>query len=243
MHSHEIRSLAPPRIRRIRSPRSRRGLRGIADADERPGSGPVRGCNRTTGAPRRRLDDGDGRRLATCCTSQRIGDVSAYAYPDGKLQGRLAGCAPTGSAPPRAAMSSFRRAARCLRYAHGGTRPIAVLANAPGGAAQFWRWTRERQPRRLGRYARFACRRLRGRRRHPQFTLLRKARGVRLARVRRRRHALRRHGFGRAARPGEGGVTLQRVAWNGARPARLDAIRWEGENLERLPALPAPTAR
>lgn len=174
----------------------------------------------------------DGAQTRDLLYVAKDGDVSAYAYPDGKLQGRLAGVRADGLCASKSGDVFVPSGSEVLHYAHGGTRPIAVLANAPGGAAQFCAvdpasgslavsggtpasrvavyegaaGTPQIHPAKEGsQYASLAY--------DDAGTLYAAtASGELLALA-------------------KGASRFERVAWNGARPARLDAIRWDGKNL------------
>lgn len=60
------------------------------------------------------------------------GDVYAYSYPKGKLQGKLTGLMPTGLCVDKKGDVFVDNSREILEYAHGGTSPIATLDDSGG---------------------------------------------------------------------------------------------------------------
>ncbi|HLY03542.1 MAG TPA: hypothetical protein VKR56_13740 [Candidatus Cybelea sp.] len=67
--------------------------------------------------------------------SHKDGSVDVYSYPDGKFERRLSEGA-YGLCADESGDVFIPEGNEILEYAHGGTRPIAVLRNAPGGFIQ-----------------------------------------------------------------------------------------------------------
>ncbi len=66
---------------------------------------------------------------------QKDGSVDVYSYPEGKFERRLSGGA-NGLCADESGDVFIPQGNEILEYAHGGTRPIAVLRNGPGGFIQ-----------------------------------------------------------------------------------------------------------
>jgi PQQ enzyme repeat len=65
------------------------------------------------------------------------GSIYVYSYPDGKRQGRLLDVRANALCAGRNGDVFAVAGNEILQYAHGGTRPVAVLHNPVGGTAQF----------------------------------------------------------------------------------------------------------
>lgn len=69
--------------------------------------------------------------------SHQDGSVAAYSYPNGALEGQLKDVRAAGLCSDQDGDVLFPTGNEILEYAHGGTRPIAVLHGSLGGAVQF----------------------------------------------------------------------------------------------------------
>ncbi len=70
-------------------------------------------------------------------SNHKDGSVYAYSYPQNKLQGWLLNAQATGLCSDGNGDVFIPEGNEILEYAHGGTRPIAVLRNSVGGVSQF----------------------------------------------------------------------------------------------------------
>ncbi|MGB8910560.1 MAG: hypothetical protein WCC84_17585 [Candidatus Cybelea sp.] len=68
---------------------------------------------------------------------RKDGSVSVYSYPGGKLQGRLLDVDASGLCSDKNGDVFIPERNEILEYAHGGTRPIAVLRDSFGADTQF----------------------------------------------------------------------------------------------------------
>ena len=64
------------------------------------------------------------------------GSVDLYSYPEGKFERRLSDGAANGLCADESGDVFIPEGNEVLGYAYGGTRPIAVLRNGPGGFVQ-----------------------------------------------------------------------------------------------------------
>ncbi|MGB6518626.1 MAG: hypothetical protein WBE79_09015 [Candidatus Cybelea sp.] len=89
--------------------------------------------------------DGQASSMATDAQTQDLlyvshrkdGSVYVYSYPAGKLQGRLLGVHAGGLCSDKNGDVFIPERTAILEYAHGGTRPIAVLHDSIGAESQF----------------------------------------------------------------------------------------------------------
>lgn len=65
------------------------------------------------------------------------GSLYVYSYPGGELKGRLLGVRADGLCADKNGHVFVLEENEIHKYAHGGTRPIAVLRNSLGGVSQF----------------------------------------------------------------------------------------------------------
>jgi hypothetical protein len=68
---------------------------------------------------------------------RKDGSVSVYSYPDGKSEGRLLDVRATGLCSSNGGNVFIPERNEILEYAHGSTRPLAVLRNVLGSDVQF----------------------------------------------------------------------------------------------------------
>jgi len=70
-------------------------------------------------------------------SNSKDGSVDVYSYPQGKLKGRLLNVKASALCSDGNGDVYVPQGNEILKYAHGGTRPIAVLDNPLGGVTQF----------------------------------------------------------------------------------------------------------
>jgi hypothetical protein len=70
-------------------------------------------------------------------SNAKDGSVYLYSYPQGKLKGSLFNLQASGLCSDANGNVFVPKGNEILEYAHGGTRPLAVLRNPLGGASQF----------------------------------------------------------------------------------------------------------
>jgi hypothetical protein len=100
------------------------------------GAGPVALPNAPTAQAAWMARDAETRDLLYV-SNHRDGSVDVYSYPDGKLNGWLRDLRAMGLCADKNGDVFVPNGNEIREYAHGGTRPVAVLRDPLGGATQF----------------------------------------------------------------------------------------------------------